>query len=99
MIADDGKPNNLESIISNSISKDEDGNTTYTYEDGTIFEGDTETLTQQIEEYNLSEEYKNIETQMKDILNEITNGAGEETPPVEIEPETIKIKEDNDEII
>ncbi len=80
-------------------TKDEDGNTTYTYEDGTIFEGDTETLTQQIEEYNLSEEYKNIETQMKDILNEITNGAGEETPPVEIEPETIKIKEDNDEII
>ncbi len=49
----------------------EDGNDVYTYEDGTVYEGDTEELTQELEEYNLGEEYKSLEGEMKDLLSEV----------------------------
>ena len=58
-------------------NKDESGNVSYTYEDGTLFEGDPETLTQQLEEYDITEEYNSLKDQMKGLLDE---AAGKDAP-------------------
>ena len=47
-----------------------DGSYTYGYEDGTAYEGDTEALTQQLDEINLADEFKKLEEEMKKLLEE-----------------------------
>lgn len=42
-------------------SENEDGTYTYTTEDGAEYEGDTEALTQQLDEYRMTEEYRSLE--------------------------------------
>lgn len=54
--------------------KDEEGNITYKNADGSDFEGTVDDLTQQLDPYNNSEEYSNIEEQMNGILDDIQNG-------------------------
>ncbi len=52
-------------------SENEDGTYTYTTEDGVEYEGDTEALTQQLDEYSMTEEYKSLEQGMKDLYSGI----------------------------
>lgn len=51
-------------------TKNEDGTFAYSLEDGTAYEGDPEALKQQLEEYNITEEFNNLEKQMQDLLKE-----------------------------
>ena len=54
-------------------TKDSEGNSTYTYEDGSVYEGNPEDLEQQLEEYDIAGEYKNLESQMKEFLDQVAN--------------------------
>lgn len=51
-------------------TENEDGTFAYSLEDGTAYEGDTEALKQQLEEYDMTEEFNNLEKQMQDLLKE-----------------------------
>lgn len=52
-------------------TENEDGTFTYTTEDGSEYQGDTETLTQQLEEYSISNEYKALEQGIKELYSGI----------------------------
>lgn len=60
----------------NTVTKttDENGNTVYKNADGTDFEGSEEDLEQQLEEYNITDNYNNLQNDMKDLLNDVENG-------------------------
>lgn len=66
----------------NSVTKstDEEGNTIYTNADGTAYEGAEEDLTQQLEPFDISEEYKSLENEMKDLLDDVESGNYGGTP-------------------
>lgn len=51
-------------------TENEDGSFTYTNEDGSAYEGETDALKQQLEEYNISEEFANLEKEMQKLLDE-----------------------------
>ena len=89
---------------------DENGNETYTYEDGSAFEGDTESLTQQLDEYDLGGEYKDLENEMKDLLAETKGEKTAETTDNadiaaiadvsgDIAEQELKLKEEGEDII
>ena len=88
----------------NSLTKsvDKEGNEIYSYEDGSLYEGDTEALTQQLEEYDLGAEYKTLEGQMKELL-ETTKGketveeneqSDNDVITLQTEEEELKMKEE-----
>lgn len=54
-------------------TKDEEGNVSYAYEDGTAYEGETDALKKQIKEYNPSDAYKKVQEEMKRLLEECKN--------------------------
>lgn len=58
----------------NSVTqtKNEDGTTSYKNSDGSDYTGAAEDLTQQLDPYNNSSEYDDLENQMKDLLNSLT---------------------------
>ena len=60
----------------NTITKtvDEEGNSIFTNADGTIFEENEEELTQQLEPCNITEEFKNLEEEMQDIVSDLEAG-------------------------
>ena len=51
-------------------AKNMNGEYSYTYEDGTAFEGDASTLNQQLDEIDIVADYKKVEEQMKALLEE-----------------------------
>lgn len=51
-------------------AKNMNGEYSYTYEDGTAFEGDETTLNQQLDEIDVSSDYSNLEVQMQALLEE-----------------------------
>ena len=58
----------------NSVTqtKNEDGTTSYKNSDGSDYTGAAEDLTQQLDPYNNSSEYEDLENQMKDLLDSLT---------------------------
>ena len=95
----------------NAITKtvDEEGNTVYMNADGTTYEGSEEDLTQQLDPYSNSNEYSDLESDMKELLSDVengkyplgrTSGSGEETTevPEDTVPEDIK-EEIEEEIV
>lgn len=55
-------------------TKAEDGTVTYAYEDGTVYEGEQEDLTQQIEEYSPQDMVDDLEGEMDNLLDLYENG-------------------------
>lgn len=55
-------------------TKSEDGSVTYTYEDGTPYEGNPEDLTKQIEEYSPKDMMDDLTDSMDDLLELYENG-------------------------
>lgn len=53
-------------------AKNMNGEYSYTYEDGTAFEGDETTLNQQLDEIDVSSDYNNLKAQMQALLEEYT---------------------------
>lgn len=60
----------------NTVTKsvDEEGNPVYTNADGSVYEGSEEDLQQQLEPYSNSEEYSDLENEMKNLLTDVENG-------------------------
>lgn len=54
--------------------KDEEGNSSYKNTDGSDYEGSEEDLKQQLDPYDNSQEYKDIEGEMNNLLGDIQNG-------------------------
>lgn len=54
--------------------KDEEGNSSYKNADGSDYEGSEEDLKQQLDPYDNSQEYKDIEGEMNNLLGDIQNG-------------------------
>ena len=57
----------------NSVTeiKDDEGNSTYCYEDGSTYEGEIENLTEQVEIYNPAQAYEDVKNGVKEMLEEI----------------------------
>lgn len=64
-------------------TENEDGTYTFTYEDGTVYEGDPEELTQQLEEYSPADMYNDLNSQLTDLAESYGVEVGGEEAPAE----------------
>lgn len=58
-------------------TKNDDGSVTYTNEDGSAYEGDTEALNQELEEYSIADEFANLEKEMQKLMQEYQEKYGQ----------------------
>lgn len=58
-------------------TKNMDGSFSYSNEDGTAYDGDTEALQKQLDEYSPADEYQKLQTQMQELLKEYQEKNGQ----------------------